>query len=94
MTCRLVPDLCKPAHELAGHFHISLEVAQVFVARAFRQYIRDIRQELRTGKNPETYAEHPSALDDFTGQRHQLARLCRLSGLELERVAAMIEQVL
>ena len=92
MTCLLQLPCKQP--EQAGHFHISKEDAQVFVARAFKQYVSDIEAELRTGKNPETYAEYSSALDDFTGQRHQLARLCRLSGLELAQVVAMIEQVL
>ena len=94
MTCRLVPDLCKPVHELAGYFHITTQDAELFVARAFKQYIRDIRQELATGKNPEPYAEYPSALTDWNGGRYQLKRLAKHCGLEPDELAEEIEQSL
>ena len=75
-------------------YFLTPEQARELVAAAVRCYIRDIRIELSTGKNPEPYAEYPSALDDFTGQRYQLARLCRLAGLEITQVAEHIEKVL
>lgn len=94
MTCQLVPDFCKPVHELVGYFHITREDALLFVARAFRQYIRDIEAELATGRNPDKTSGYPSALDDFTGQRSQLSRLCRLAGLKFAHVVELIEQEL
>ena len=75
-------------------YFLTTEQARELIAAAVRCYIRDIRQELATGKNPEPYAQYPSALTDWNGGRHQLKRLANLAHLEPDELAEEIEQSL
>lgn len=56
---------------------------------ALVQYMRDAREELATGRNPDgKEAEYPSALTDLRNGRYQLRRICNHLDLDADQVAA------
>ena len=75
-------------------YFLTTEQARELVAAAVRCYIRDIRQELATGRNPDTASGYPSALTDWNGGRYQLRRLANHARIELDDLAEEIEQSL
>ena len=70
------------------------EEARALLAAAVRCYVRDIRTELSTGRNPDRSSGYPSALTDWNGGRYQLTRLANHGGLEPDELAEEIEQSL
>lgn len=75
------------------HFLVP-EEARALLAAAVQCYIRDVRQELATGRNPDRESGYPSALSDWNGGRYQLKRLAHYGGLEPDELAEEIEQSL
>lgn len=78
----------------AQTFDLSREDAIRIYSAAVWRYVADIHSELSTGRNPDRAGEYPSALDDWTGGRYQLARLAQMGGLDVQELADAIDEAL
>lgn len=78
----------------AQTFDLSREAAIRVYAAAVWRYVADIHSELKHGINPDRAGEYPSALQDWTGGRYQLARLAQMGGLDVQELADAIDEAL